>query len=183
MAKFYTQLEEKLVKFINEQKIFFCATADTQGRINLSPKGTDTFRVLDPQTVGFLSLTGSGNETAAHLKNNGRITIMFCSFTAQPLILRIYGTGRCVYPRETEWNSWAAKFELLPGTRQIFIIDIESLQTSCGYSIPFFEFKGERDALVRWSEQKGEDGIRQYWQDKNLTSIDGLNTGMADKDL
>lgn len=179
MAKFYPQLEEKLVNFINEQKIFFCATADAKGRINLSPKGMDTFRILDPRTVGFLSLTGSGNETAAHLKNDGRITIMFCSFTAQPLILRIYGAGRCIYPHEPEWNAFSGEFQQLPGTRQIFVIEIESVQTSCGYSIPFFEFKGERDALVRWSEQKGEDGIRQYWRDKNLTSIDGLNTGMS----
>lgn len=178
MAKFFNQLDENLIKFIREQKIFFCSTADVQGRINLSPKGMDTFRVLAPTTVGFLSLTGSGNETAAHLSHNGRITIMFCSFTRQPLILRIYGTGQCVYPGDQQWDSFAKEFEHLPGTRQIFIITVESVQTSCGFSIPFYEFKGERDALVRWSAQKGEDGIRQYWREKNRTSIDGLKTGM-----
>ncbi|MGE0267384.1 MAG: pyridoxamine 5'-phosphate oxidase family protein [Candidatus Omnitrophota bacterium] len=178
MAKFFTQLDDNLITFIREQKIFFCATADAGGRINLSPKGMDTFRILSPTTVGFLSLTGSGNETAAHLKTNGRITIMFCSFTQQPLILRIYGTGRCIYPGEDGWDSFSKDFDQLPGTRQIFIITVESLQTSCGFSIPFYEFKGERDALVRWSAQKGEDGIKQYWRDKNRTSIDGLKTGM-----
>lgn len=182
MAKFYTQLDEKLIGFIREQKIFFCASADEEGRINLSPKGMDTFRVLSPATVAFLSLTGSGNETAAHLKHNGRITIMFCSFTAQPLILRIYGNGRGVYPHDAEWDSLSKEFELLPGTRQIFIVRIESVQTSCGFSIPFFEFKGDRDALVRWSVEKGEQGIRQYWRDKNQVSIDGLNTGMDQHD-
>lgn len=131
MAEFYTELNDKLKSFIREQKIFFTATASSEGRINLSPKGMDTFRILSSTQVGFLSLTGSGNETAAHLKNDGRITVMFCSFTKSPLILRLYGTGKCIYPTDPTWEQTLKPFETINGMRQIFVIDIESIQTSC----------------------------------------------------
>lgn len=178
MSKFYKQLDEKLKKFIHEQHIFFTATGTDAGRINLSPKGMDTFRILSDTQVGFLSVTGSGNETAAHLKSDGRITIMMCSFTKSPLIFRIYGHGTCIYPQDQEWGQYSTKFELLSGTRQIFIIDIQSIQTSCGYSIPFYDYVGERDALLKWSEQKGTEGVKEYWRKKNQSSIDGLDTGL-----
>ena len=178
MAKFYDQLDDKLKKFILEQKIFFTATTPKKGRINLSPKGMDSFRILSDKEVGFLSVTGSGNETAAHLLDDGRITIMFCSFTTQPWILRIYGTGRCIYPSDSEWTEVVKDFVQIPGTRQIFLINIDSIQTSCGYSIPFYEYKSERDALIKWAEQKGEAEVKDYQNTNNTTSIDGLKTGL-----
>ena len=178
MSKFYERLDDKLKKFVLEQRIFFTATGTGDGRLNLSPKGMDTFRILSDTQVGFLSVTGSGNETAAHLKENGRITIMMCSFTKSPLIFRIYGSGICVYPDDPNWNQYSKEFEILSGTRQIFIIDIESIQTSCGYSIPYYDYVGERDALLKWSDQKGAEGIKDYWRQKNLSSIDGLDTGL-----
>ncbi len=180
MAKFYDQLDQKLKTFILEQKIYFTATAPKKGRINLSPKGMDSFRILSDKQVGFLSVTGSGNETAAHLLDDGRITIMFCSFTTTPWILRIYGKGTCIHPGDDNSDEVAKDFTQLPGTRQIFIIDIESVQTSCGYSIPFYEYKSERDALNKWAEQKGADGVKEYQQENNLTSIDGIQTGLKE---
>ena len=138
----------------------------------------DTFRILSDTRVGYLSLTGSGNETAAHLLADGRMTIMLTSFTEAPLILRLYGKGMNLYPEDPAWKGAMENFEEYPGTRQIILLDIESIQTSCGYSIPYYEYKGERDTLIRWAEQKGEDGVRQYWKDHNLQSIDGLPTGL-----
>lgn len=176
MAKFYSQLTEELQTFIAAQKIFFTATAPTTGRINLSPKGIDTFRCLDTTTVAYLDLTGSGNETAAHLQENERITIMFCSFDEQPLILRLYGMGKTIKPREKQWQELSSIFPCLPGERQIVMIDIESIQTSCGYGVPLYEFKQERQTLINWAKHKGKDGIEQYWQEKNQQSIDGLPT-------
>lgn len=174
MAKFYSQLTPELMTFIQEQKIFFTATAPTQGRINLSPKGIDTFRCLDPQQVGYLDLTGSGNETAAHLEENGRMTIMFCSFSEKPLILRLYGQGKVIHPRDEEWTQFSARFPSVAGERQIILLTLESLQTSCGFGVPIYDLKQERKILIEWSEKKGEEGIRNYWQENNLYSIDGL---------
>lgn len=176
MAKFYSELTESLQNFIKEQHIFFTATAPTQGRINLSPKAMDTFRCLAPTTVAYLDLTGSGNETAAHLHNDGRLTIMFCSFTNQPLILRLYGQGRVIRTIHPEWESLYPYFPSLPGTRQIVVLEIESIQTSCGYGVPLYEFQCERKTLIEWAEKKGEQGLYEYWQSKNLKSIDGLTT-------
>ena len=175
MAKFYTHLDEGLRGFIGEQKMFFTATAPEEGRINLSPKGMDTFRCLDEgRRVAYLDLTGSGNETAAHLAENGRMTFMFCSFSAQPLILRIYGRGRVVLPGDEEWASLRPLFPVLPGERQIVLLEVESAQTSCGFAVPVYELKEERQRLVEWTLSKGEDGIRDYRREKNQVSIDGL---------
>ena len=176
MAKFYTQLDDALRSFIGAQKVFFTATAPEEGRINLSPKGIDTFRCLGARTVAYLDLTGSGNETAAHLSENGRMTIMFCSFAEQPLILRLYGRGRVVRPRDGEWAALRPHFPELPGVRQIVVLDLESAQTSCGFGVPVYELKGERPTLVEWTLAKGEDGIRDYRREKNRVSIDGLPT-------
>jgi hypothetical protein len=175
MAKFYTRLDGQLQTFIGEQKVFFTATAPGEGRINLSPKGMDTFRCLDEgRRVAYLDLTGSGNETAAHLSENGRMTVMFCSFTEQPLILRVYGRGRVVRPGDAEWSELRPHFTELPGERQIILLDVDSAQTSCGFAVPVYELKEERQMLVEWSLKKGEDGIREYRREKNQVSIDGL---------
>ena len=174
MAKFYTRLDAQLQSFIGEQKMFFTATAPGVGRINLSPKGMDTLRCLDEgQRVAYLDLTGSGNETAAHLAENGRMTVMLCSFTEQPLILRIYGRGRVVRPADEEWSELRPLFPALPGERQIVVLEVESAQTSCGFAVPVYELKEERQMLVEWGLKKGEDGIREYRREKNQVSIDG----------
>lgn len=178
MAKFFEQLPEKLIAFIREQPVYFVATAPASGRINLSPKGMNTFRVLDPRTVAYLDLTGSGNETSAHLEENGRMTVMFCSFGPDPLILRLYGQGRVVRPADPEWPQLLVNFEPLPGARQIILMAVESLQTSCGFAVPQAIEMQERRVLVEWAERKGEAGMEEYRQKNNVVSIDGLATGM-----
>lgn len=176
MAKFYTELDNFLQRFIAEQKIFFTASAPNNGRVNLSPKGMDSFRCLDHKTVAYLDLTGSGNETAAHIFENGRLTIMFCSFTEKPLILRLYGRGRVVRKNDEDWNRLYSNFTPIIGERQIIVLEIESLQTSCGFAVPVYELKEEREKLVEWAENKGESGLLEYRQTKNQVSIDGLPT-------
>lgn len=180
MAKFFEEITPELRSFIEAQRIFFVATAAADGRINLSPKGMDTLRVLDPTHVAWLSVTGSGKETAAHLLASNRITLMLCAFEGKPLILRIYGKARAVYPGDTDWESLAKQFPDLAGTRQIFEIEVESLQTSCGMSIPHFGYQQEREELLRWAEKKGDDGVREYQQANNRKSIDGSSTGLPE---
>ena len=180
MAKIYPTIPKRLQKFIEVQKMFFVATAPKNGRINLSPKGMDTFRVLDESRVAWLSVTGSGNETAAHLLENGRITIMFCAFEGAPNILRLYGTAKEIRPNQTEWDDLINLFPELPGARQIFIMEIRNAQTSCGMSIPYYNFISERNQLIDWANNKGKDGIENYWEEKNQRSIDGLSTGILD---
>jgi hypothetical protein len=180
MAKFYPQLDETLRSFIGEQKIFFTATAPGEGRINLSPKGMDTFRCIDERTVAYLDLTGSGNESAAHLSENGRMTIMFCSFSEKPLILRLYGRGRVVRPVDAEWQEFHRHFRTTPGERHIIVLHVESAQTSCGFGVPVYELKEERPLLIEWTMKKGEEGLREYRQEKNRISIDGLPTHLSE---
>lgn len=180
MSDFFEALSPELTQFINEQKIFFVATAPEEGRINLNPKGGDDFRVLSPQLVGFLNLTGSGNETSAHLYENGRITVMFCSFEKKPLILKLYGRGRVIYPRHPEWDETYAQFEPHPGARQVVVVHLDSVQTSCGYKVPFFEYQGERNTLDKWAQKQGHEGLVQYRAENNLTSIDGRPTGLLE---
>lgn len=182
MAKFYQELDDTHIKFIAQQKLFFTATAPHSGRINLSPKGMDSFRIIDRNTVAYLDLTGSGNETAAHIGENGRLTVMFCSFTENPLILRLYGRGEVITPNHPQWQKHFAYFDAILGMRQIIVSHLDSIQTSCGYAVPRYHYEGERDTLERWAEKKGENGIRQYWQEKNQFSIDGLPTGLLDSD-
>lgn len=174
MADFFSELDDELIAFIGEQHMFFTATAPSDGRINLSPKGMDTFRCIDHNTVAYLDLTGSGNETSAHLQENDRMTIMFCSFSQKPLILRLYGHGRVILPGDEEWERLSPLFGDCPGSRQIMMMTIDSGQTSCGYAVPVYEFEGERTTLRKWAEHKGEEGIRTYWQENNRVSIDGL---------
>lgn len=180
MAKFYTELNPSLRDFIEEQKIFFTATAPKEGRINLSPKGVDTFRCINNVTVAYLDLTGSGNETAAHLNENGRMTIMFCSFSEKPMILRLYGQGRVILPRDKEWKHFYDFFTPILGKRQIMVLNINSVQTSCGYGVPVYELQEERKTIREWADKKGEQGIFEYWQAKNKKSIDGLETKLLE---
>lgn len=181
MAKFYSELNDAQRDFISRQHMFFTATAPRDGRINLSPKGMDSLRIISDRQAAYLDVTGSGNETAAHLMENGRMTLMFCSFEENPLILRLYGRGRPVRPRDPEWDALHQHFKTLPGERQIIVLDIDSVQTSCGYAVPLFDYQGERETLARWAEKKGEQGIRDYWNEKNQVSIDGLPTGLLDE--
>jgi hypothetical protein len=176
MAKFYSQLDAQLCEFIGQQQLFFTATAPIAGRINLSPKGIDSFRCLDFDRVAYLDLTGSGNETAAHLHQNGRMTIMFCSFTDKPLILRLYGKGEVVSPGSSQWDNLIDRFTDLPGKRQLILLHLESVQTSCGYGVPIYELQSERSTLLDWATSKGTAGVSVYQRQKNLTSIDGLPT-------
>ncbi len=180
MAEFFDHISDKLADFIKEQPMFFTASACATGRINLSPKGMDTFRVLGPKLVGYLDLSGSGNETAAHIKNDGRLTFMFNSFSRNALILRLYGKGRVVRPHHEAYAGLAPHFPVLPGARQIILMDVESVQTSCGYAVPEMELKAERPTLIKWTTNKGEELIKDYQQQKNLISIDGFDTGLND---
>jgi len=180
MADFYEELDERLIQFIQEQKVFFTATAPSRGRINLSPKGMDTLRCLDFKTVCYLDLTGSGNESSAHIKENGRMTMMFCSFAGKPLILRLYGIGQVIQPGDEEWEKYFVHFSAVPGQRQIIVLKIDSVQTSCGYAVPVMEFKEERQMLKQWAEKKGPEGILEYRRRKNTRSIDGLSTGLCE---
>lgn len=180
MAKFYSDLDASLQNFIKEQKIFFTATAPQKGRINLSPKGIDSFRCIDKKTVAYLDLTGSGNETSAHLNEDSRMTIMFCSFSDNPLILRLYGQGKVIRPRDKEWQTFYSLFKPLPGERQIIVLEVDFAQTSCGTGVPIYELKEERQAIIDWATKKGEEGLYEYWKAKNLKSIDGLPTKLLE---
>lgn len=175
MGKVLDALDDNLTDWIRAQHIFFVATAPSDGgHVNLSPKGHDTLRVLDPLTVAYLDLTGSGAETIAHTRENGRITLMFCAFEGPPQILRLFGSGTAHPNGSPRFSELAKEFPDLPGARSIVTVAIERVQTSCGYSIPRLDYREERPTLIEWAERRGEDGVVQYWADKNSTSIDGL---------
>lgn len=179
MADFFDALNDKLTEFIRAQKVFFVGTAAADSRINVSPKGLDSLRVLGPTRIVWLNLTGSGNETAAHVLDNGRMTLMFCAFDGSPLILRVYGRARAVHPRDAEWAELAAQFDDLPGARQFFDMTVESAQTSCGWGVPLYEYQSQRETLVRFSRQFGQEKFEEHWRTKNAESIDGLPTGIV----
>jgi len=181
MAKRYDALSEQHIGFIAKQKIFFVGTATADSRINVSPKGMDSFRVLGPNRIAWLNVTGSGNETAAHVQQSPRMTIMFCAFEGDPLILRLYGKARAIHQGDTEWDELYALFRPLPGARQIFDVAVDLIQDSCGFAVPFFDYQGEREKLIEWAEKKGEDGIRQYWMDRNQQSLDDIPTHIIEK--
>lgn len=180
MPKFSDKICAEHLDFIEKQHMFFVSTAplNSEEHINLSPKGLDTFRVLSPNRVAYMDYTGSGNETSAHLLENGRITFMLCAFDGPPNIMRLYGKGYTVLPGDAEWNELSKLFTISINTRQIIVADIDKLQTSCGFGVPFYEFTGDRDFLQKWAEKKGTDGIKQYQADNNLYSIDGLPTAL-----
>ena len=178
MAKQLSQISTSIKNFIEAQKMFFVGTADVDGRINVSPKGLDTIKVLDSNRVIWLNLTGSGNETAAHILAKNRMTIMFCSFTEQPLILRLYGTAQIYHHTDEAFQGLAHHFPTYSGKRQIFDMHVEMVQTSCGFAVPLYEFKGERDTLNKWADKKTEEELVAYWEKKNTVSIDGKPTGI-----
>jgi hypothetical protein len=183
MAQFFTELPTQLQEFIRQQKMFFVATAAPDGRINLSPKGRDSLRVLGANRVAWLNLTGSGNETAAHLLEKNRMTLMFCAFEGPELILRLYGSAKIVHPRDAAWAELFPLFPPIPGARQIFDMNVDSAQTSCGLAVPLFEFKAQRDGLEKWATKQGDAGLQDYWERKNQASIDGKPTEIIVKEL
>ncbi|MEM9000590.1 MAG: pyridoxamine 5'-phosphate oxidase family protein [Bacteroidota bacterium] len=178
MGKKSDHLTARQIDFITRQPLFFVATAMEDGRINLSPKGLDSLRVIDGTKVIWLNLTGSGNETAAHLLNNNRITLMYCAFEGAPMILRLYGTAKIYHQYDDFWNEHIDLFPTIAGSRQLIDITIDLVQTSCGMGVPFMEYKGQRDGLVEWAGQQGTEGIQDYWEKKNKVSLDGHSTNI-----
>jgi hypothetical protein len=179
MGRTYSGIDERLAAWLQEQPVFFVATAPlaTDGSLNCSPKGNrDEFKVLSSDTVAYLDQTGSGVETIAHLGENGRIVLMFCAFSGPPRIVRLHGTGRVLLAGSPEFDALAARFSASDGVgvRSIITVDVRRVADSCGYGVPFMTFEGHRPTLEQWSERKGRDGIRTYWQEKNVASIDAL---------
>lgn len=175
MGLLLDELDDRLTSWIAEQHLFFVATAPSDGgHVNLSPKGHDTLRILGPRRAAYLDLTGSGVETIAHTRQNGRITIMLCAFEGPPLIVRLIGSGTAHPVGTSRFDELAPHFELLPGTRSIIEVDIDRVQTSCGYSVPFMRYEGERPTLIEWAERRGDDGLVEYWAEKNVQTIDGI---------
>jgi hypothetical protein len=177
MSKVHESIDPKLRAWIDAQHLFFVATAplDPAGHVNLSPRGgAGTFRVIDEHTVCWLDLTGSGAETIAHLRDNGRVTVMFCAFEGPPKIVRLHGRGRVVLPSDDGWPDLVGGFPPKPGARAVIVVDVTRVSDSCGYSVPLFDYVGERDLLDRWAENRGEDGLVDYRATRNATSIDGL---------
>ncbi|WP_090222349.1 pyridoxamine 5'-phosphate oxidase family protein [Lutibacter maritimus] len=181
MGKKLEKITSELSEFIKKQKIFFVGTAAEQGRVNISPKGIDTFRVLGENKIVWLNLTGSGNETAAHLIKNNRMTIMFCGFEEKPLILRLYGVANIFHKRDKKFKEYLNYFPKFSGSRQIIEMDIDLVQTSCGFAVPFMDFKEERTTLNSWADKQGDSGIQKYWSEKNVRSIDGYETKILSK--
>ena len=180
MGKFFDNILEQHKTFIEKQKMFFVATSplNANGHINLSPKGMDCFKVFPNNRVAYMDIIGSGNETSAHLMENGRVTLMFCAYEGPPNILRLYGHGYSVLPGDPEWPELAPHFNLVLATRQIIVADIDKVQTSCGFSVPYYTYKGERDQAQKWAENKGAEGLEKYKAEKNLVSLDGLPTAL-----
>ena len=178
MGKKSDSISLKLQEFIKQQKLFFVATATKDSRINLSPKGMDSLRIINKNRILWLNLTGSGNETAAHLIEDTRMTIMFCAFEGNPMILRVYGHAKIYHENDNEWKQLILHFPKLAGARQIIDLEIDLVQSSCGMSVPFYDFKEERNQLNDWAENKGDKGIKAYWKEKNTLSLDGKPTGI-----
>ena len=178
MAKLFEEITPDHKEFIERQHVFFVGTAAAEGRINISPKGMDSLRVTGPNQVVWLNLTGSGNETAAHLLRIPRMTIMFCSFEQDPLILRLYGEAQTFHPNDQKFAEYKPLFPDQPGTRQILEMKVDLVQTSCGYAVPFMEFQSDRTQLNTWAAKKDDSQLHAYWEKKNMKSIDGFETGM-----
>ena len=175
MTDVHEALDEQLISWIGEQRVFFVATAPADGgHVNLSPKGHDALRVLDDRTVAYLDLTGSGAETIAHTRENGRMTIMLCAFEGPPRILRLYGRGRAHPLGTPRYDELIDRFEPIVGARAIIELAIDRVQTSCGYAVPRMDYREERPTLQQWAARKGDEGLQAYWADKNVVSIDGI---------
>jgi len=178
MGKRIEKLTPKLIDFIVNQKLFFVATALENGRINLSPKGMDSLRVINGNRLVWMNLTGSGNETAAHLQINDRITIMFCAFEGKPIILRLYGTAKAYHKRDQFWKNHIDLFPKIAGRRQLIDVHFDLVQISCGMGVPLMDYREERDALKMWADKQGKDGLEDYHENRNATSLDGHPTGI-----
>jgi len=174
MGRVLDAISEELAAFLEAQPVFFVATAPADGHVNLSPKGLDSFRVLDPHTVAYLDLTGSGVETIAHLRENGRITLMFCAFEGNPNIVRLYGTGEVLPVGERDGDALLGRFPAIAGARSVIRVALERVSTSCGYGVPLMRYGGPRSRLVEWAEARGPEGLVEYRAQKNAVSIDGL---------
>ncbi|HEV2469009.1 MAG TPA: pyridoxamine 5'-phosphate oxidase family protein [Candidatus Sulfotelmatobacter sp.] len=176
MGKSYSEIDDGLAKFIRGQSVFFVATApaDPEAHLNLSPKGLDTLRILDAKTVVYLDLIGSGVETVAHLKENGRIVLMFCAFQGRPMALRLHGRGRVIEPGCEEFEVLAGQFPEYEAKRAVIVVEVERISTSCGYAVPLLKYEGEREQYFAWARKKGADGLKSYRREKNRQSIDGL---------
>jgi hypothetical protein len=183
MAKVHENITDELREWIEAQHIVFVASAplSADGHVNLSPKGSNCVRVLDENTVAYIDMTGSGNETSAHIAENGRITMMWCSFEAAPRILRCYGKGEVAVLGSQKWHELAPLFPDFPGARQIVINHVTRVQTSCGFAVPFMDYVEERDALIKYALNRGEDGMVEYRQEKNMQSLDGLPTHLSNR--
>ena len=179
----FNHLTDDLQKFIKEQKIFFVGTATSEGLINISPKGLESLKVIDKNRILWMNLTGSGNESAAHTQENPRMTLMFTSFERKPLILRVYGEAKTIHRLDKNWDVLSSNFPESDGSRQIFDLKISLVQTSCGYAVPFYDFKGERDILTNWNEKAGEKDIQKYWKENNAKSLDGIETNIEKKNI
>ena len=179
----FNHLTDDLQKFIEQQKIFFVGTATSEGLINISPKGLESLKVIDKNRILWMNLTGSGNESAAHTQENPRMTLMFTSFEKKPLILRIYGEAKTIHRLDEGWDTLSSNFPESDGSRQIFDLTISLVQTSCGYAVPYYDFKGERDILKKWNEKAGEKGIQKYWKENNAQSLDGIETNIEKKNI
>ncbi len=180
MSETFGSFSEELIRFIEAQKIFFVGTAAPDGRVNVSPKGGDSLRVLGPNRILWMNLTGSGNETAAHLMEINRMTLMWCAFEGPPMILRAYGQARTVHRRDDDYASLTDLIPAKTGTRQYYLLDVDLVQTSCGYAVPFYDYTEDRVALDKWAEKRGEAGIAEYWAQKNQLSLDGRPTGVLE---
>ena len=183
MAKQLEKISPVLEEFIGKQKMFFVGTAAGDGRVNVSPKGMDSLRIINPNRVIWLNSTGSGNESAAHILENSRMTVMFCAFEGPPMILRLFGNARAIHPRDAQWSELYAQFNPLPGARQIFVLEIDLVQTSCGMAVPNFDFVDQREQLNEYWKAKTSEQIEQYWKDKNTRNIDGKPTNIFTSEL
>lgn len=176
MGRVYDGLDESMTRFIAAQHMFFVATAplDPGGHVNLSPKGLDSFRIMDPKTVAYADLTGSGIETVSHLGENGRIVMMFCAFEGAPKILRLYGKGQAIEPNHPRFQQLATMFPRLYGVRAVIVVSLVRIADSCGYGIPLYRYEGDRSQLTAWAERKGGEGLAEYRAQNNRASVDGL---------
>ncbi|AZZ92658.1 pyridoxamine 5'-phosphate oxidase family protein [Hahella sp. KA22] len=183
MGQQFSEISDKLTQFIQEQKLFFVGTAAREGRVNISPKGMDSLRVLGPNRVIWLNVTGSGNETSAHIQECPRMTVMFAAFEGNPLILRLYGEAKVIHRNDPEWEELLAHFNPIPGARQIFDLNVDLVQSSCGMAVPFYDYVEDRELLKNWAAKKGDEGVKDYWKQKNELSLDGKETHIVEKSV
>jgi len=183
MAQQYAEIQQKQREFIEDQKLFFVGTATADGRVNISPKGMDSLRIVNEKQVVWLNVTGSGNETSTHVQEYPRMTLMFTAFEGNPLILRVYGQAEVIHRNDEKWGEFYPMFTPTPGARQIFDLKVDLVQTSCGMAVPYYDYVGDRELLKDWAEKQGESGIQEYWERKNQISMDGKPTHIMEKNV